>query len=176
MDWILLNKIWLLTLLYKSIWGGIAAIGFAALFNVPARSLFHIFLFGGIGVLLKFLLLHFGANIALASLIGAVAIGFLSIPAAHYKHTPPLIFYIPAVIPMIPGIFAYRMILGLITLTGNVKTPNYNTVLLETMNYGLKVLFILISLSVGVVIPMLLLRKESVKDIKVPFVKKQKSN
>ena len=166
---------WIYILILKSIWGGIAALGFGALFNVPARSLFHIFLFGGIGVFCKFLLLHFQANIALASLVGAIAIGFLSIPAAHYKHTPPLIFYIPAVIPMIPGIFAYRMILGLITLTGSPKVSTYNTTLLETVNYGLKVLFILISLSVGVVIPMLLLRKESVKDIKVLFVKKSKS-
>ena len=163
---------WILILLYKSIWGGIAALGFAALFNVPVRSLFHIFLFGSIGVLIKFALLHYSFNIAFASLSGAVAIGFLSIPAAHYKHTPPLIFYIPAVIPMIPGILAYRMILGLITLTGNPKSPTYNATLLETVNYGLKVVFILISLSVGVVIPMLLLRKESVKDIKVLFAKK----
>ncbi len=163
---------WILIILYKSLWGGIAALGFAALFNVPVRSFFHIFMFGGIGVFIKFTLLHFNCNIALASLAGAVAIGFLSIPAAHYKHTPPLIFYIPAVIPMIPGILAYRMILGLITLTGNPKSATYIATLSETINYGLKVVFILISLSVGVVIPMLLLRKESVKDIKVPFTRK----
>ncbi len=164
---------WILIVLYKSVWGGIAALGFAALFNVPVRSLFHIFLFGAIGILIKFTMLHYSLNIVFASLAGAVAIGFLSIPAAHYKHTPPLIFYTPAVIPMIPGILAYRMILGFITLTGNPKSPVYYTTLLETVNYGMKVVFILISLSVGVVIPMLLLRKESVKDIKVLFVKKQ---
>jgi uncharacterized membrane protein YjjB (DUF3815 family) len=73
---------------------------------------------------------------------------------------------------MIPGILAYRMILGLITLTGNPKSATYVATLSETINYGLKVVFILISLSVGVVIPMLLLRKESVKDIKVPFTRK----
>jgi uncharacterized membrane protein YjjB (DUF3815 family) len=73
---------------------------------------------------------------------------------------------------MVPGILAYRMILGLITLTGSTKSPAYYTVLTETVNYGLKVLFIFISLSVGVIIPMLLLRKESVKDIKVLFTKK----
>ena len=73
---------------------------------------------------------------------------------------------------MIPGILAYRMILGLISLTGNPKVATYGATLSETVNYGLKVVFILISLSVGVVIPMLLLRKESVKDIKVPFTRK----
>ena len=164
---------WIFIVLYKSVWGGIAALGFAALFNVPMRSLFHIFLFGAIGIFIKVTMLHYSLNIVFASLAGAVAIGFLSIPAAHYKHTPPLIFYTPAVIPMIPGILAYRMILGFITLTGNPKSPVYYTTLLETVNYGMKVVFILISLSVGVVIPMLLLRKDSVKDIKVLFVKKQ---
>ncbi len=159
-------------LLYKSIWAGLAALGFAALFNVPPRSLFQIFLFGAIGVFIKLLLLSFEFNIAFASLLGAVAIGFLSIPAAHYKHTPPLIFYIPAVIPMVPGILAYRMMLGLITLIGNPKSSIYLTTMAETVNCGLKVLFVFISLTVGVIVPMLLLRKESVKDIKVLFAKK----
>jgi len=163
---------WQLIILFKSIWGGLAALGFAALFNVPIRSFFHIFLFGAIGILIKFTMLHYDTNIVLASLVGAIVIGYLSIPAAHYIHTPPPIFYIPAVIPMVPGIMAYRMILGLITLTGNTKSPTYYIVLADTINAGLKVLFIFISLSVGVIIPMLLLRKESVKDIKVPFIKK----
>jgi uncharacterized membrane protein YjjB (DUF3815 family) len=158
-------------LLYKAVWGGVAALGFAALFNVPARSLVHIFLFGATGVFLKLLLLANGINIVLASLIGAAAIGFLSIPAAHNKHTPPLIFYIPAVIPMVPGVLAYKMMLGLIKLTGDPKSANYVPILSETVNYGIKVLFILISLSVGVIVPMLLVRKDSVKDIKVKFRK-----
>lgn len=162
---------WLI--LYKAIWGGIAALGFAALFNAPARSFFHIFLLGAIGVFFKILLLTvFEVNIVLASLAGAVVIGFLSIPSAHYKHTPPFIFYIPAVIPMIPGILAYRMMLGLIRLAGDPKTMDYNTIISETLNSGIKVLFILISLSVGVIIPMLLSRKETVKDMKMPFVRK----
>ncbi len=160
------------TIIFKAVWAGIAGLGFAALFNVPGRSFFNIFLFGAIGVLVKLLLLYFNINIVMGSLFGAAAIGFLSIPAAHYKHTPPLIFYIPAVIPMIPGIMAYRMMLGLLKLTGNPESPDYNALLAETVNNGLKVLFILISLSVGVIVPMLLMRKESVKDIKVMFVKK----
>lgn len=159
-------------LLYKAIWGGLAALGFAALFNVPTRSFVHIFFFGAIGVFIKFSMLNiYQVNIILASLMGSAVIGFLSIPAAHRKHTPPLIFYIPAVIPMIPGILAYRMMLGLIKLTGNPKSPDFSLALFETVNNGIKVLFILISLSVGVILPMLLIRKESVKNIKVPFVK-----
>ncbi len=149
-----------------------AALGFAALFNVPARCLPIIFLFGAVGIFVKLLLLLFGINIVFACLAGAAAIGFLSIPAAHYKHAPPLIFYIPAVIPMVPGIMAYRMMLGLIKLTESTQTLNYNTVLFETVNNGLKVLFILISLSVGVIVPMLLMRKESIKHVRVPFSKK----
>lgn len=159
MDWITLSS--------KFIWGGVAALGFAALFNVPRRTLLTIFLLGGIVVFTKFLLLGLGFSIVMACLCGAALIGFLSIPFAHFVHTPPLIIYIPGIIPMIPGILAYRMMLGLIKLAGDTKAPDYNQVLAETVNNGIKVLFILVSISVGVIVPMLIMRKESVKNIKI---------
>jgi uncharacterized membrane protein YjjB (DUF3815 family) len=67
---------------------------------------------------------------------------------------------------MIPGILAYKMMLGFIYLSENTPSANYHKLLEETMNNGLKVLFILISLSVGVILPMIVMRKGSVKQMR----------
>jgi len=159
MDWI--------ALLGKGFWAGFAALGFAILFNVPQRTLLMIWAMGALGGLTKFFLLNFEVNIVLASLAGATLIGILSVYAAHNKQAPPLVFSTPSVIPMVPGAFAYRMMLGCMTLaSAPANSQSYLNTLAETANNGLKAIFILIALSAGVAIPMLVTRKDTFKRIK----------
>ncbi len=153
-------------ILIKSFWSGIAAIGFAILFNVPQRTLLAIWSMSAVGGLIKFSAMHFETGIVFASFLGATAIGIISIQMAHMRNSPPLVFSIPSVIPMVPGFFAYKMMLGLIALTTIENTDVYLQTLIETVNNGAKMMFVLISLGTGVAIPMLLLRKESVKKLK----------
>lgn len=158
MDWILI--------LSKAFWSGWAALGFGILFNVPPRTLFALWIGGAIGVLIKLTLLQLSVSVVLASFMGASAVGMLSIPIAHKRHVPPMIFAIPAVIPLIPGVFAYRTMLGLIKLTGTIGV-DYNLILSETINNAAKTLFIILSLAIGVAIPMHVMRKESAKNIRL---------
>jgi uncharacterized membrane protein YjjB (DUF3815 family) len=163
----------ILEILIKSFWAGIAAIGFAVLFNVPRRVLFSIWTLGAIGGLVKFTAMQFESGIVFASFLGATVIGIISIQMAHMRNSPPLVFSIPSVIPMIPGVFAYKMMLGLIALTEIEKTDVYLQTLIETVNNGAKMSFVLIALGIGVALPMLITRKESIK--KSPFNKKVKA-
>lgn len=156
----------LIDVLLKSFWAGFGAIGFAILFNVPRRTLFPIWLLGAMGGLIKFPMMMFHINIVFASFWAATAVGFLSIKTAHLKKSPPLIFSIPAVIPMVPGFYAYKFMLGLISLTSMENTDTYIKTLIETVNNGAKMMFVLIALGTGVAIPMLLTRKESIKKSK----------
>jgi len=157
----------LLLILEKGIWFGFAALGFAVLFNVPQRALLIIWLIGAAGGLVKLILMQWNIGIVMASFVGSTLVGILSVYAAHNKHAPPLVFSIPAVIPMVPGAFAYRMMLGLIKLAATTITSNsYSQTLAETTSNGLKALFILLVLAVGVAIPMLISRKETIKKIR----------
>ena len=158
MDWILIME--------KAFWCGWGALGFGILFNVPPRTLFALYIGGAIGGLLKFSLMQAGVSVVLASFVGASVVGVLSIPTAHFRHVPPMIFAIPSVIPMIPGITAYRTMLGLIKLSGAVGA-NYTQIMNDTVNNGVKTLFIIMSLAMGVAFPMHLMRKESAKNIKL---------
>lgn len=157
----------LLLLLEKGIWFGSAAIGFGILFNVPSRTLYMIFFLAMLGGLTKLFLMHINAGVILSSFVGASVIGILSIPAAHNKHAPPLVFSIPALIPMVPGAFAYRTMLGLIKLTALSDPDLYSNILNETVSNGLKTVFILLTLAAGASIPMLVTRKSSAKHMKL---------
>jgi len=156
----------------KWIWLGCAALGFGILFNVPARTLIPIFIMAIMGGSVKFLTIKLGGEIVMGSFLGATLIGFLSIIAAHLKHSPPFIFAIPAVIPMVPGVFAYRMMLGIIRMT-DVGHSAFPGLLEETVSNGLNAFFVLLFLAVGVSAPMLLSRTESAKNFKLKIRTKQ---
>jgi hypothetical protein len=59
------------------------------------------------------------------------------------------------------------MMLGLIKMAGDSPAEMQMQVLSETVNNGLKAMFILMALAAGVAIPMLITRKESVLDVKL---------
>ncbi len=158
MEWI--------TILEKSIWFGCGAIGFAVLFNVPIRTLLIIWILGALGGTIKLILMQFGFSVITGTLLGASVVGILSIWAAYNKSAPPLVFSIPSVIPMIPGVFIYKMILGIITLSGKVEPETYTQTLSLTVNYASKVVFIIVSIAIGVSMPLLIIRQTAKKHSK----------
>jgi uncharacterized membrane protein YjjB (DUF3815 family) len=155
-----------LEILHKAFWCGCGATGFAVLFNTPARALLAIYLCGFTAGLIKFTIIHpdVGGGIILASLIAASAVGFASIPVAHWRHVPPIVISIPSVIPFVPGSYAYRAMLGLIKFINHTEVE----VLTKTIHNGLMTLFIVMVLALGVTLPMLLFRIESVKKVGIP--------
>lgn len=153
----------ILEILSRSLAAGIAAAGFGMLFNVPQRTLLPIGVLGTLGGLVKFGVMYFGIGIVLASFLAAIIIGVVSIRMAYSKDSPPLVFYIPSVIPLVPGFFIYKMMLGIMSLTSVSDTETYLQNLIATVNNGTKAIFILISLGIGVAVPMLISRKETIK-------------
>lgn len=151
-------------LIFKGLAGGVAATGFAILFNSERSALPAIFVFGLIGVLLKFGGMVGGMNIIATSFFGATMAGFLSYFLARRLRKPPLLLAIPSVIPMIPGIFLYRMMLGFIRLADKTElsSTEFVDLLYYTSSNGLKAFFILSALALGISLPYLLFRKATV--------------
>ena len=149
------------------------AVGFGSLFNTPNRVLLIAGILGGLGHSLRFCLyegLEFG--LITSTLSGTVLIGLLGIVLAHRVHTPPIVFTMPACITMIPGMYAYKTMLGFIRLTDesglsrnpqDLDTTFHNLVLTGSL---------LFTLAVGISISVLLFRQSSVKMLK--FARKSK--
>jgi uncharacterized membrane protein YjjB (DUF3815 family) len=155
----------LLDILPKAFWCGCGALGFAVLFNTPGRALLPIYLCGFMAGFIKFSVLHpmAGGGPIIASMAAASAVGFASLPMAHWRHVPPVIISIPSVIPLVPGSAAYRTMLGLIKYIRQTDLD----VLGETFHNGLLTLFIILALALGVTLPMLLFRIDSAKNVRL---------
>jgi uncharacterized membrane protein YjjB (DUF3815 family) len=158
--------------LLKAVGGGFAAVGFAVLFNTGRNILYSIFLIGFTGILVRLVLnTGMGLNIVIASFLAASANGFISHFAALLLKKPPLVIAIPAAIPMVPGIFLYRMMLGIVRLTGNSTDALslFQQDLSFTISNGSKALFILMGLAIGISMPYLVFRKHSLHYMNTGF-------
>lgn len=144
----------------KAFWCGWAALGFGILFNAPARALLPIWVGGCVTGFIKFTALHpvIGLGIIGSSFIAAMVSGFLVVFITTWQKLPPSIVAIPSVIPLIPGIFAYKTMLGAMKLTTTIG-DDYTSILTATIHSGLKTLFIVLGISLGVAIPIQLFRQ-----------------
>lgn len=145
-------------LLADAFWSAVAALGFAFLFNIPKRTLWACALMGATGYTLRAVLLNLGLTIELATLTSAAAIGFLGTFMARRFHMPVIIFTIPSAIPLVPGTFAFRTMIGILELT-NQNLLDDALILTEATTNGIKTGLILAALAAGIAAPKLLFQR-----------------
>lgn len=127
----------------------VAAIGFAIIFNIPPRLL----AITGIGAVIAvgtrtILHLEFGVPMAWASFWGAAIISVIGYRFAHWIRVPHVVVIIPAVIPMIPGVLMYRLLLGFFY----ISTLNPEG-LLNAIQSGVQAGMIILGIAMGATIP-----------------------
>ena len=148
-------------ILVDGLLAAIAAIGFAVISNPSRKAIFVSALLAAVGHALRFTLIKSGLEISLATFVAATFIGLLSILFARIIHCPAEVFSFPSLLPMIPGLFAYRTILGLIRFMQNSDTIKSQEYLMNIFHNGLTTLFILLALVIGVSLPVLFFPKYS---------------
>jgi uncharacterized membrane protein YjjB (DUF3815 family) len=149
----------LLALLADAFWSAVAATGFAILFNVPPRALPGCAVAAACGHALRTWAMQLGLPIEPASLLAATLIGFMSVYLSRRFKSPTAIFTVPAVIPMVPGTFAFRTMLGILEIT-NMGVFGSTPVLVEAGLNAIKTSLILAALAGGIIAPRLLFRRE----------------
>ena len=104
-----------------AIGAAIAAIGFSVISNPPRRVIPCTAILAAIGHSIRFVLLQYaGLDLASASFIAAFSIGLLSHFSAYKLFCPATVLYIPALLPMIPGMYAYKSVYALVKLMQNL--------------------------------------------------------
>lgn len=150
----------LITIAAKGFWCGCAAVGFAILFNAPARSLVAIWVGGFVGGIAKYLLIETGTGIIASTLVASMAVGIFAIPLASLRTVPDIIVAIPSVIPLVPGVFAYKAMMGLIKLA-KYEESRYSTIISEAVYNGVMTLFVVFAIVLGLVLPLTILHKNA---------------
>lgn len=148
-------------ILLDAVMAAIAAIGFAVISNPSRKAVFVSAFLAAIGHSLRFFLIKSGLEISLATFVAAITIGLMSVFFAKLIHCPAEVFSFPSLLPMIPGMFAYRTILSIIRFMQSSNTVQSQGFLLDIFHNGLTTMFILLALVIGVSLPVLLFPKYS---------------
>lgn len=146
-------------LIENGIWAGVAALGFAILFNVPKRALFACAACGTAGYLVRSTLIDFAsASVEAATLLSAITIAFLGVWSGKRWRAPAPVFIIPGVIPLVPGALAFRTMIGVLTLVTSQSLPDQGLVAETALNL-VKTVVIVGAIAGGIGVPRLLLRR-----------------
>jgi uncharacterized membrane protein YjjB (DUF3815 family) len=152
----------LLHLLHDAICGALAAVGFGVLFNVGFRGLPWCAASGALALALRTIALGEGLKLEAASFIAALTVGFTVQLLPTWIGVSRNALHVAGCIPMIPGGFAAKAILGLFAITAQGPTATNGT-LVTALENTLRVTFTIGALGTGLAIPVLLLRPRLIK-------------
>jgi len=129
----------LLNLLDDMLFAAIPAVGFALVFNVPPKALKYCAILGALGHVTRTLLLHFGVHLS------------------HRYLAHPKVFTVAAIIPMIPGVHAYKAMIAIV----QIHHYGFSDKLFEQMiSSFINTSFILGALVLGLALPGLLFYRQ----------------
>lgn len=145
-----------------ALFAAIAAIGFAAISNPPGRAFPFCALIAAVGHAGRYVMIEAaGIHIVPATLCAALAVGLLAVFCSPLSRTPAETCLFPALLPMIPGIYAYKAFGGLamcVLSPGADTFAHYHMLFVQN---GLTCLSLLLCLTIGGTIPIFIFKKIS---------------
>jgi uncharacterized membrane protein YjjB (DUF3815 family) len=144
-------------ILHQTLFGGLAAMGFGVLFNMYRRHLLWCGLAGGLALAVRTIGLQLGWSLEAASFAAALAVGSVVQIFQERIGVSRNILDVAGCIPMVPGLFATKAILGFFALTAPVP-KNPDETLIISVEYFLRVAFTVGAIGTGLAIPSLLLK------------------
>ncbi len=149
-------------ILHQTLFGGLAAVGFGVLFNMSHRHLLWCFFAGALALAVRTAGMQLGWSLEAASFTAALAVGGMVQLFQEHIGVSRNTLDVAGCIPMVPGGFAAKAILGLFALTApNPVDPDKT--LIQSVEFFLRVTFTIGTIGTGLAIPSLLLKVRGVK-------------
>ncbi|KGQ34055.1 membrane protein [Gallibacterium genomosp. 2] len=141
----------LLTLLDDLFFAAIPAVGFALIFNVPPKALKYCATLGALGHCFRTVLVNYcDVPVVFSTFFAAALIGFIGVYLSQRFLAHPKVFTVAAIIPMIPGVYAYKAMIAIV----QIHHYSYSEALLaQALEYFIKTGFILAALVFGLALP-----------------------
>ncbi len=158
------KRIMILEFLQDALFAAIAAIGFAAISNPPRKAYLYCGIIAAVGHSVRFLLLNtpqFDIHIVIATAIASFVVGVLAVLFSPIAKTPAETCLFPSLLPMIPGIYAYRTFGGLVMCLYHGSEGEFAHYFYLFANNGLTCLFILLGMVIGATTPIFMLKRIS---------------
>ena len=136
----------------------VAAIGFGAISDPPLRAFPSIALLAAAGHALRFgLMTCAGLDITTATLCASLLIGLGSLWLGGRIYCPTTVLSIPALLPMIPGMYAYKTVFALLLFSRNLSDSDMvQRYMQEFFVNGIITCGVIFMLAVGATLPFIL--------------------
>ncbi len=143
-------------ILSDALFAALAGVGFGAISDPPMRAFRFIAVLAAVGHACRYCLMTYaGIDISTASFIGALSIGFGALWLGKSARTPMTVLYIPALLPMIPGKYAYNMVFSQIMFLQNLGNAVERTRYMEMFfSNAMVTCTVVFMLAVGATLPM----------------------
>lgn len=151
-------------ILSDGLFAAIAAIGFSSISNTPRRAYLTCGLIAAAGHAVRYVMLlpaFGGLHIIVASTLAAFAVGLLAVFLAPAVRCPAEVCFFPALLPMIPGMYAYRTVEALLACLYHTEEAEFSHWLYLFAFNGFTCTFIVLGMVVGATIPVFLFKKIS---------------
>ncbi len=153
-------------ILQDGFFAAIAAIGFASISNPPRNAYPCCALLAAVGHAIRYILMQnalFDMHIIGASTLASFAIGLFAVQLSNVIKCPAETCFFPALLPMIPGMYAYRAVEALVMCLYHQEEEVFVHYLYLLAHNGFTCAFIILGMVVGANIPVFLFKKHSFK-------------
>lgn len=152
-----------LDLLRDALLAAMAAVGFGAVSDPPKRAFLRIALLAAVGHALRFYMMNYsGFDIVTSSFVAAFVVGLGAVWVGKHIYCPSSVLFIPALLPMIPGMYAYRTAYAMILFVQNLSNPAVQDCYLNMLFYnGLVTVGVVFMLGVGGTLPMVIFTRRA---------------
>lgn len=139
----------------------VAGLGFAYGCSPPKRTIIATALLAAIAHGVRFYLQKSGFGITSATFFAALIVGILGFMCAKKLKTPTEIITFPAILPMIPGMYAYRTILSIVSFSSESDLELQGKLLVNITNNLITTFSVSLAIAVGISLSLVIFYEQS---------------